>query len=82
MPIIMNISINSHFFVNKTVEGAAHTRPPLSTHFGGDRQMDGLKWEFNNSIIHKHECKVLFIIQHQNRILLATFAPKRRDFAI
>ena len=29
-----------------------------------------------------HECKILFIIWHLNRILLASFALKRPDFAI
>ena len=35
-----------------------------------------------NSIIQEHECKILFIIWHSNRILLAKFALKRHVFAI
>ena len=33
-----------------------------------------------NSVIQEHECKILFIIWHLNRILLANFAIKRCDF--
>ena len=35
-----------------------------------------------NSIIHEHECKILFITWHENRILIANFALKRHNFAI
>ena len=35
--------------------------------------------KFNNT---EHECKILFLIWHLFRILLANDAPKRRDFAI
>ena len=34
------------------------------------------------SMIQEHEFKIIFIIWHQNRILLANFALKRHYFAI